>query len=70
MNGTGPDMATVLVDLAVEDRISRINDQQLDSDESFFVADLGQLVRQFQRWTQHFPQVRPFYGNFKNPYGI
>ena len=62
MDGSGSVMAPMLVDLAIENRIVRIN-QQLESDESFFVADMGQLIRQYQRWERNLPHVRPYYGN-------
>lgn len=55
-----------LIDLAIENRIARINQYGCDNvgeDESFFVADLGEICRQHQRWTRNLPGVQPFYGN-------
>lgn len=37
----------------------------VEDDEPFFVADLGQVYQQHQRWTRNLPAVQPFYG----PYG-
>jgi ornithine decarboxylase len=52
-----------LVDLAIEGNIARIAKRSLvGGDESFFVADLGQLIRQHRRWTQNLPGIQPYYG--------
>ncbi|KAJ5795019.1 hypothetical protein N7457_001618 [Penicillium paradoxum] len=51
-----------LIDLAIESHIGRILKRSLvGGDESFFIADLGQLLRQHRRWTQHMPGIRPYY---------
>ncbi|KAJ5317805.1 hypothetical protein PENANT_c004G11756 [Penicillium antarcticum] len=51
-----------LVDLAIEGNIARIAKRSLvGGDESFFVADLGQVIRQHRRWTQNLPGIRPYY---------
>lgn len=55
--------AEELLNLAIRNYISRLTSRPtIAQDESFFVADLGQVVRQHQRWTQNLPGVRPFYG--------
>jgi ornithine decarboxylase len=52
-----------LVDLAIEGNIARIAKRCLvGGDESFFVADIGQVIRQHRRWTQNLPGIRPYYG--------
>lgn len=52
-----------LVDLAIESHIARIVKRSLvGGDESFFIADLGQILRQHRRWTQNMPGIRPYYG--------
>jgi ornithine decarboxylase len=52
-----------LVDLAIEGNIARIAKRSLvGGDESFFVADIGQVIRQHRRWTQNLPGIRPYYG--------
>ena len=52
-----------LVDLAIESHIARIVKRSLvGGDESFFIADLGQIIRQHRRWTQNMPGIRPYYG--------
>lgn len=52
-----------LVDLVIERHISRVPKRLVaGGDESFFVADLGQVERQHLRWTSSLPKVRPYYG--------
>lgn len=52
-----------LVDLAIESHIARVVKRSVvGGDESFFIADLGQILRQHRRWTQHMPGIRPYYG--------
>lgn len=31
-------------------------------EDTFFVADLGEVYRQHMRWKLNLPRVRPFYG--------
>lgn len=53
-----------LVDLAIKHNIARIAKRSVvGGDESFFVADLGYVVRQHQRWSRGFPDIQPYYGN-------
>ena len=52
-----------LIDLAIENHIARIVKRSaVGGDDSFFVADLGQIIRQHRRWTHNMPGIRPFYG--------
>ena len=52
-----------LIDFAIESRIQRIVKRSaVGGDDPFFVADLGQVVRQNRRWIQNMPGIRPFYG--------
>lgn len=52
-----------LVDLAIESQISHITKRAVvGGDESFFVADLGQVIRQHRRWMKSLPGVQPYYG--------
>lgn len=34
-----------------------------DAEKAFFVADLGQVYRQHQRWKSCLPEIQPFYGS-------
>ncbi|KAJ5992219.1 hypothetical protein N7451_007943 [Penicillium sp. IBT 35674x] len=52
-----------LIDLAIQRNITCINKRGLvGGDEAFYIADLGQITRQHQRWTRFFPGIRPYYG--------
>lgn len=52
-----------LVDLAIKHNIARIiNRSVVGGDEAFFVADLGYVAQQHQRWLRNFPDVQPYYG--------
>lgn len=55
-----------LVGEALRQRIDGVDgDQCLPGEEdTFFVADLGEVYRQYQRWKLNLPRVRPFYGEF------
>lgn len=33
-----------------------------NAEQAFFVADLGQVYRQHQRWKSCLPEIQPFYG--------
>lgn len=37
-------------------------ENRTNSEKAFFVADLGQVYRQHQRWLQCMPNIEPFYG--------
>ncbi|KAJ6110739.1 hypothetical protein N7486_002974 [Penicillium sp. IBT 16267x] len=51
-----------LIDLAIQENIARINKRGIvGGDEAFYIADLGQVTRQHQRWIRCFPGVRPYY---------
>lgn len=52
-----------LVALAIDSHIARIVKRSVvGGDGSFFIADLGQILRQHHRWTQYMPGIRPYYG--------
>ena len=37
-------------------------ENKINAEKAFFVADLGQVYRQHQRWLQCMPDIEPFYG--------
>ena len=37
-------------------------ENKIDAEKAFFVADLGQVYHQHQRWLQCMPDIEPFYG--------
>lgn len=52
-----------LINLAIEKNITRANKLSLQGgDGPFFVADLGQVTRQHQRWMRSLPTIQPYYG--------
>jgi len=56
-----------LATFVIQARLDLLDDEsgRVEDDEPFFVADLGQVYKQHQRWTRNLPAVQPFYG----PYG-
>ncbi|KAI8322299.1 ornithine decarboxylase [Martensiomyces pterosporus] len=51
---------------SVQDAL-RAKVSQPDAEDAFFVADLGEVYRQFVQWTEHLPRVQPFYAVKCNP---
>lgn len=47
-----------------------IVDKFLESNQSedpFFIVNLGEIIRQYRKWTTHFPDITPFYAIKCNP---
>jgi len=42
-------------------------DGETDLEHSFFIADLGEVYRQFLRWKRNLPRIEPFYAVKCNP---
>jgi ornithine decarboxylase len=40
----------------------RAHADETNAEKAFFVADLGQVYRQHQRWKACLPEIQPFYG--------
>lgn len=57
----GPDE---LAKFVIQARLALLSNDsgRVEDDEPFFVADLGQVYRQHQRWTRSLSAVQPFYG--------
>lgn len=54
-----------LIDLTIQTRLSSMGNYEFGiTDEPFFVADLGQVLRQHRRWQLNFPDVHAFYGMY------
>lgn len=53
-----------IIDLTLQNRLSGLGKTGISiaDEEPFFVADLGQAVRQHRRWKSALPRVHPFYG--------
>ena len=37
-----------------------------DCENAFFLADLADVVRKYERWTTLLPRVEPFYGDYSS----
>ena len=51
-------------DLPVHDVLVQ---QSNDTEDAFMVADVGEILRQHERWTANLPNVEPFYAVKCNP---
>lgn len=49
---------------ALKERVMNIDHENCEpgDEDTFFVADLGEVYRQHMRWKLNLPRVRPFYG--------
>jgi ornithine decarboxylase len=57
-----------LIDLAIQTRLFSLSSRGWGiADEPFFVADLGQVIRQHRRWRVNLPDVHPFFGGCPLP---
>ena len=56
--------AKELIGQALCQRVEKINHEFCDpgEEDTFFVADLGEVYRQHLRWKLNLPRVKPFYG--------
>jgi ornithine decarboxylase len=50
----------------IREKLESMNEERWESDEenSFFVADLGEVQRQHLTWKALLPRIEPFYGKF------
>lgn len=53
-----------LIGAALRARVESIDHEFCEpgDEDTFFVADLGEVYRQHMRWKLNLPRVRPFYG--------
>lgn len=53
-----------LIGEALHQRVEAIDHEECEpgDEDTFFVADLGEVYRQHLRWKKNLPRVRPFYG--------
>ncbi|KAI0997577.1 Ornithine decarboxylase [Podosphaera aphanis] len=65
----GVNISRKLIGQALKKRIESIdhNTCEAGDEDTFFVADLGEVYRQHMRWKKHLPRVRPFYAVKCNP---
>lgn len=58
-----------LIGNALRERVENIDHESCDAgdEDTFFVADLGEVYRQHLRWKLNLPRVKPFYGKLLAP---
>ncbi|KAL5624580.1 hypothetical protein BROUX41_004640 [Berkeleyomyces rouxiae] len=71
-NYVAPDHRTTskqLINAALTERVLRVDPENCEAGEedTFFVADLGEVYRQHMRWKRNLPRVKPFYAVKCNP---
>lgn len=55
-----------LIGDALHKRVEAVDHEMCDpgEEDTFYVADLGEVYRQHLRWKKNLPRVKPFYGEF------
>jgi ornithine decarboxylase len=63
-HGNGVNVPKQLIGNALMERVQNIDHDTCEAGEedTFFVADLGEVYRQHMRWKKNLPRVKPFYG--------
>lgn len=58
-----------LIGAALKNRVNSIDFDTCEpgDEDTFFVADLGEVYRQHMRWKANLPRVKPFYGMSSYP---
>lgn len=59
-----------LIGDALHQRVEAIDHELCEpgDEDTFFVADLGEVYRQHLRWKKNLPRIKPFYGKYITPY--
>jgi hypothetical protein len=52
------------VDEILKSQVLNCNPNDAEAEDAFFVADLGEVVRQQMQWKELLPRVEPHFGNF------
>lgn len=62
----GSDLPKRLIGNALKKRVESVDPDTCEAgdEDSFFVADLGEVYRQHLRWKLNLPRVKPHYGEF------
>ena len=60
----GENLPKQLIGAALKERVESIDHDTCEAgdEDTFFVADLGEVYRQHMRWKKNLPRVKPFYG--------
>lgn len=63
-NHHGANNSKKLVGEALKEKVNSIDQDVCEAGEedTFFVADLGEVYRQHMRWKKNLPRVKSFYG--------
>ena len=61
-----------LIGAALRERVENIDHEFCEpgEEDTFFVADLGEVYRQHLRWKLNLPRVKPFYGRTSPPFHL
>lgn len=53
-----------LIGHALHQRVAAIDHEVCEpgDEDTFYVADLGEVYRQYLRWKKNLPRIKPFYG--------
>lgn len=64
LNNHGVNNPKKLIGEALKKRVESIDHDTCEpgDEDTFFVADLGEVYRQHMRWKKNLPRVKPFYG--------
>ena len=62
----GSDLGESFVESHLKAFLKRHGSSDEHQEESFFVADMGDVYRQFIRWTRNLKRVKPYYGTKQN----
>ena len=67
-DGRNLDEAKLLIGDALRERVENIDHDFCEpgEEDTFFVADLGEVYRQHLRWKLNLPRVKPFYGKISD----
>ena len=61
---SGATLQRVFIEQNLCKRIANVDQEYEENEEdSFFVADMGEVYRQYVRWRRLLPRVKPFYGS-------
>lgn len=65
----GQSIAKQMIGRALEKRVQNIDEDTCDAgdEDAFFVADMGEIYRQHQRWKKNLKRVKPHYAVKCNP---
>jgi ornithine decarboxylase len=68
-NDNGVNNPKQLIGKALKERVESIDHDVCEpgEEDTFFVADLGEVYRQHMRWKLNLPRVKPFYGEIFLP---